>query len=127
MIRKRNLNLIFAGFRMIDELSDIQLSYVHCAKNNQNLRVKTEPVTAGADASVRYTLCNQCWARLWGFCDCDNATTNCTCWFSYYCKCLHVLVLFLPSRAGPVSTANVYMCWFGFYCKCLHMLVMFLL
>ena len=59
---------------MIDELSDIQLSYVHCAKNNQNLRVKTEPVTAGADASVRYTLCNQCWARLWGFCDCDNAT-----------------------------------------------------
>ena len=54
-------------------------------------------------------------------------TTNCTCWFCYYCKCLHVLVLFLPSRAGPVSTANVYRCWSGFYCKCLHMLVMFLL
>ena len=52
-------------------------------------------------------------------------TTNCTCWFCYYCISLHVLVLFLPSRAGPVSTTNVCTCWSGSYCKFPNVLALF--
>ena len=52
------------------------------------------------------------------------------CWPCSNCKCLQVLVLFLPqmsSCVGPVPTANGYMCWPCSNCKCLHMLVRSLL
>ena len=58
---------------------------------------------------------------------------NCTCVhvLSYsWCKCLNLLVLFLPqmsSHVVPVFAANVFTCWSCSYCKCLHMLVLFLL
>ena len=42
-----------------------------------------------------------------------------------YVYSLHVLVLFLPSRAGPVSTTNVCTCWSGSYCKFPNVLALF--
>ena len=69
---------------------------------------------------------------------------NCTCVhvLSYsWCKCLNLLVLFLPQMsshvglvqlqksapAGPVTTANVYTSCSCFCSKCLYVLVLFLL
>ena len=33
------------------------LKLVHCAKNNLNFRIETEPATAGADETVQYSIC----------------------------------------------------------------------
>ena len=48
--------------------------------------------------------------------------------YIFYCKCLHMSVLFLLQMSTHVSlvpTTNVYTCWSCFYCKCLHMSVLF--
>ena len=49
-------NLNFVSFRA---LNDVVYMYVHCPNNKLNLRIKTKPVTARADATVYDQLLDQ--------------------------------------------------------------------